>query len=219
MTTIDYKNRAWIRLPSGGRLDLINPSPDAWKDSDLACRLSRTYRWGGESCWPFPLSVGQHSLAVLALREERAPEPLTALQKMYEIMHDAEECFIGFDCISPLKRALGKPFEDISNRIMDAIMIRYGLPELQPEEYKLHKEADLIAAASEAVHCIGWSEDEVRNLLGITHPILEVDPLVAIYDCTPWEPWAPKVAAERFMAKLEELTLEVARESRPPMRP
>jgi len=41
------KPRAWTRLPSGGRLDLINPDPQAWTDTDLAIRLSRTYRWGG----------------------------------------------------------------------------------------------------------------------------------------------------------------------------
>lgn len=48
------KPRAWIRLPSGGRLDLINPDPQAWTDEDLAIRLSRTYRWGGESSWTHP---------------------------------------------------------------------------------------------------------------------------------------------------------------------
>lgn len=219
MTDIDFKNRAWIRLPSGGRLDLINPSPDAWQDSDLACRISRTYRWGGESKHAFPLSVAQHSLAVLALREQLSPEPLTALQKMAELQHDSEEAFIGFDPISPLKRAMGPEFEKICDRILAAIWERYRLPEWEPEDYKLHKEADLISAASEAVHCVGWSEDEVRNVLGIKHPILEIDPLAAIYDCTPWEPWAPKVAAERFMDKLEDLMLEVAREARPPVRP
>ncbi|CAB1371160.1 conserved protein of unknown function (plasmid) [Denitratisoma oestradiolicum] len=60
--------RAWVRLPSGRRLDLMNPDPAAWLDEDLAIRLARTYRWGGESVWPWPLSVAQHSLLVLALR-------------------------------------------------------------------------------------------------------------------------------------------------------
>ena len=61
-------SRAWIRLPSGRRLDLLSPTPLDWTDEDLAIGLSRTFRWGGHSVWPgVPLSVAQHSLAVLAL--------------------------------------------------------------------------------------------------------------------------------------------------------
>src|SRR5580765_568733 len=45
-------SRAWMRLPSGRHLDLMNPSPDDWTDEDLAVRLARTFRWGGESRWP-----------------------------------------------------------------------------------------------------------------------------------------------------------------------
>ncbi len=44
-------DRAWIRLPSGRRLNLIDPQVDAWHDKDLAILLSRTYRWGGHSIW------------------------------------------------------------------------------------------------------------------------------------------------------------------------
>jgi hypothetical protein len=64
--------RAWIRLPSGRRLDLLAPTPFDWTDEDLAIGLSRTFRWGGHSTWPAPLSVAQHSLAVLLLRRARA---------------------------------------------------------------------------------------------------------------------------------------------------
>ena len=52
--------RAWVRLPSGKRLDLLNPTPFDWDDRDLALGLARTYRWGGHSAWPLPLSVAQH---------------------------------------------------------------------------------------------------------------------------------------------------------------
>ncbi len=96
--------RAWIRLPSGRHLDLVNPQPDAWLDCDLAARLSRTYRWGGESTWPVPLSVAQHSLSVLALRRAWAPSPLSPGEALLELLHDAEEGFLG-DCIRPQSRA------------------------------------------------------------------------------------------------------------------
>ncbi|MDO8728593.1 MAG: phosphohydrolase [bacterium] len=194
--------RAWTRLPSGLRLDLINPSSEDWLDSDLAIRLSRTYRWGGESAWTEPLSVAQHCLTVLALRREWSNSPLTPEEALHELLHDAEEGFIGFDCISPLKGVLGQPFKDVSDRLMSAICTRYDLPAWRPDIHLIHKRADLIAAASEAVHCAGWTHHEVRDVLGIMHPILVVDPLVKIYDCAPWSPWPSNLAAERFLGEL-----------------
>src|SRR5271157_2681903 len=93
-----HKPRAWILLKSGRRLDLLDPRPDAWTDKDLAIGISRTYRWGGYSKWDLPLSVAQHSLAVLALRE--AEGPLTAREALREILHDAPEPLMGgFDPI------------------------------------------------------------------------------------------------------------------------
>ena len=64
--------RAWVRLISGRRINLLDPRPDAWTDSDLAIGLARTYRWGGHSIWELPLSVAQHSLLVLTLRRTLA---------------------------------------------------------------------------------------------------------------------------------------------------
>ncbi|MBB3293900.1 hypothetical protein FHT39_002539 [Mitsuaria sp. BK045] len=200
--------RAWIRLPSGAALDLINPSPQAWTDQDLALRLARTYRWGGESTWPWPLSVAQHSLLVLALRRQWAQEadaPLSLALQRAELLHDAEEGFLGFDCISPLKRVLGEPFRIVGDRLMQAIATRYRMPDWTPDTHALHKRADSIAAATEAVHCTGWSEREVREVLGITHPVLDTDPLQAQYGGTPWEPWPSDVAAARFLDELRRL--------------
>ncbi|MGM3412911.1 phosphohydrolase [Ralstonia holmesii] len=199
------KPRAWIRLPSGGRLDLINPDPQAWTDTDLAIRLSRTYRWGGESSWTHPLSVAQHSLTVLALRRQMTAETLDIDASLLELLHDAEEGFLGFDCISPLKAVLGDPFRAVGDRLTRAIFARYSLVPWSGEAYPLHKRADAIAAASEALRCAGWTLAEIRNELGITHPILSVDPLASIYDCAPWEPWPAELAAERFHAELAAL--------------
>ena len=198
-------HRAWIRLPSGAALDLIDPSPTAWTDADLALRLARTYRWGGESTWTWPLSVAQHSLLVLALRREWARSPLTLAEQRAELLHDAEEGFLGFDCISPLKRVLGQPFADVADRLMQAVSQRYALPAWTPESHREHKHADSVAAASEAVHCTGWSRDEVRDVLGIAFPVLDVDPLQALHGGTPWEPWPSDVAAARFLEELRAL--------------
>lgn len=203
------KARAWVRLPSGRRLDLINPDPGAWLDSDLALRLARTYRWGGESSWPLPLSVAQHSLLVLALRRLWSDTPLPASDALLELLHDAEEGFLGFDCITPLKDVLGLSFRAVSSRLMAAVSERYELRAWSPAAHAVHKRADSVAAASEAVHCIGWAAHEVRDVLGIVHPVLDVDPLAEIYGCRPWEPWAADVAAERFLDALESLRAAV----------
>src|ERR1700738_1378799 len=70
-------NRAWVLLPSGRRLDLLNPDPQAWTDHDLSVALSRTYRWAGYSAWDLPLSVAQHSMTVLAIRQVSSGPGLT----------------------------------------------------------------------------------------------------------------------------------------------
>lgn len=190
--------RAWIRLPSGKRLDLLNPHPQDWKDSDLSTRLSRTFRWGGESRWPLPLSVAQHSLLVLRIRQSLTDVPLTPTQALQELLHDAEEGFLGFDCLSPLKPVLSEPFAQLERSLSAVIWERYRLPAWQPEDYRLHKIADHIAAASEAVHCVGWSRDEVPMVLGIKAQILDDDPLQEIYSGAAWEPWPAETAAQRF---------------------
>ncbi|MBW8900832.1 MAG: phosphohydrolase [Massilia sp.] len=192
-------------MPSGKRLDLLNPTPFDWDDSDLALGLARTYRWGGHSAWPLPLSVAQHSLAVMLLRSAAAPAPLAPVVLLRELLHDAEEGLLGFDAVSPIKPFLGDGFRALTRRLEQAIFLRYRLPAWTPAEHRQHKRADRLAAASEAVHVAGWSEQEVRSTLKIRSAVLEHDPLVAVHGCTPWEPWPPGVAAERFLDELERL--------------
>lgn len=196
-------SRAWVRLPSGRRLDLVNPDPGAWTDDDLAIRLARTYRWGGESAWSEPLSVAQHSLLVLEIRRARAERPLTPAEELQELLHDAEEAFLGFDCISPLKALLGEPFRRVEHRLSAAVRARYGVEDWDPEAYSRHKAADVLAAASEAVHCVGWSREEVGKVLGIRVDLLDDDPLHPLYGDDPWKPWPAVTAAARFLERLQ----------------
>jgi uncharacterized protein len=199
--------RAWVRLPSGRRLDLLAPTPFDWTDQDLAIGLARTYRWGGHSIWSgAPLSVAQHSLAVWALRRARAPTGLTRAEQRLELLHDAEEGLLGFDCISPLKPFLGASFAALEERLKQAVAARYALPAWRPSSYRVHKACDTALAAAEAVHVAGWSLPEVRETLGIRAPMLAKDPLAALYAAPPWEPWPPALAAERFLAALERLS-------------
>jgi hypothetical protein len=196
--------RAWVRLPSGKRLDLLNPTPFDWEDADLAIGLARTYRWGGHSAWPLPLSVAQHSLFVLALhrRESGRDDPLGELR---ELLHDADEGLLGFDCISVVKPFLGDGFQRLTAQLQSAVFLRYGLVDWTSEQKRKHKKADRVAAASEAIHVVGWTKAEVRHTLRIPHEPLALDPLTAIYGGTPWEPWPPARAADRFLAELARL--------------
>lgn len=196
--------RAWVRMPSGKRLDLLDPTPFDWDDADLALGLARTYRWGGHSAWPLPLSVAQHSIMVMLLRQADSPtlSPEFALR---ELLHDAEEGLLGFDAISVIKPFLGDGFRALTQRLEHAVFLRYCLPSWTPQEHRRHKQADRIAAASEAVHVAGWSEQEVRRTLKIQSEVLADDPLAALYGGTPWEPWPPALAAERFLEQLREL--------------
>lgn len=201
--------RAWVRMPSGRRLDLLDPTPLDWEDSDLALGLARTYRWGGHSAWPLPLSVAQHSITVMLLRRSFAGTELTALTSLRELLHDAEEGLMGFDAISVIKPFLGDGFRQLSMRLERAVFLRYGLPQWTPQEHALHKRADRLAAASEAVHVAGWTPSEVKHHLGIASPALATDPLVEAYGGRAWEPWAPDLAAERFLAELKRLQSEL----------
>jgi 5'-deoxynucleotidase YfbR-like HD superfamily hydrolase len=195
--------RAWVRLPSGRRLDLLAPTPFDWTDEDLAIGLSRTFRWGGHSVWPEPLSVAQHSLAVL---ERRRPDGLAPPALLRELLHDADEGLINFDCISPLKPFLGEHFAALEERLRAVVALRYRLPAWTVAEKRAHKRADVAAAAAEAVHVAGWTAAEVREALGIRAPVRHADALAARYGETPWRPWPPALAAERFLAELRRLS-------------
>ncbi|MBO0733882.1 MAG: phosphohydrolase [Methylocapsa sp.] len=203
--------RAWVRLPSGKRLDLLNPTPFDWEDEDLALGLARTYRWGGHSAWSLPLSVAQHSLLVLALYRERRKSNANAPAALRELLHDADEGLLGFDCIAPVKPFLGEAYRTLAGRLEAAIAMRYRLAPWTVPEKKAHRQADRLAAASEAVLVAGWAQKEVRQTLGIPFAALSSDPLQQIYGGTAWEPWPPEVSASRFLAELTRLQRSCAR--------
>lgn len=195
--------RAWVRLASGRRIDLLNPSPLDFEDEDIAIGLSRTPRWGGHSIWEWPLSVAQHSILVLELARARSRKPPGDRLQLAILLHDASEGLMAFDPISPVKPFLGAGYKALDARLQAVIHVRYGLPASLPADWlALIKQADKASAAAEARHVAGWTPQEIRQALGITARAPVEDPLVTRYGGTPWEPWPARVAAERFRAAL-----------------
>jgi hypothetical protein len=201
--TRDSAQRAWVRLPSGRRIDLRDPTFADVDDTDLSLGLARTFRWGGHSVWPLPMSVAQHSLLVLHIR--RSQGHLDPDAELRELLHDAEEGLLGFDPISPLKPILGDGFLALLEQMQRVLFARYGVSWWTREEKIKHKKADILAAASEAIHVAGWSREEVLTVLGIQMTPLVKDPLVSVYGGVPWEPWSTDVANTRFLTELHRI--------------
>ena len=56
--------RAWQRMLSGRRLDLLDPSPADIEIADIAHGLARVARWNGQTVGDHAFSVAQHALVV-----------------------------------------------------------------------------------------------------------------------------------------------------------
>ena len=98
-------HRAWQRMLSGRRLDILDPSPLDVELSDIAHGLARVARWNGQTQGDYPFSVAQHSVLVLELFRAGSAGA-SAESCLHALLHDAPEYVMG-DIISPFKAALG----------------------------------------------------------------------------------------------------------------
>ena len=156
--------RAWQRMLSGRRLDLLDPSPIDIEIADIAHGLARVSRWNGQTRGVYPLSVAQHSIVVERLVSRNAPK-LDRRWRLAALLHDAPEYVIG-DMITPFKYALGGIYRDIEERLSAAVHIRFGLPAILPEPVsRAIKRADRMAAWLEATQLAGFSEEEAAKIL------------------------------------------------------
>ncbi|WP_295897180.1 HD family hydrolase [uncultured Bartonella sp.] len=157
--------RAWQRMLSGRRLDLINPSPLDVEIADIAHGLARVARWNGQTKGVHAYSVAQHSLLVEQIYRRLFGED-SADEQQLALLHDAPEYVIG-DMISPFKAVMGGSYELIEERLTDAIRIRFGLPtNIRPNIIKQIKQSDRIAAFFEATTLAGFSEEEALRYFG-----------------------------------------------------
>jgi 5'-deoxynucleotidase YfbR-like HD superfamily hydrolase len=163
--------RAWQRMLSGRRLDLLNPSPLDIEIDDIAHGLARVARWNGQTKGAHAFSVAQHSLLVERIASH-LDQDLDRPARLAALLHDAPEYVIG-DMISPFKAALGVDYKDFENTLLSAIHIRFGLPSrLPPALVRKIKAADRIAAYLEATQLAGFDVAEACKFFG-TPPGLE----------------------------------------------
>ncbi len=190
--------RAWQRMLSGRRLDLLDPSPLDVEMEDIAHGLARVARWNGQTKGAHIYSVAQHALLVEAIARQKVPR-LDDKGRLAVLLHDAPEYVIG-DMISPFKAVIGDSYKAVELRLLAAIHVRFGLPAtLSPSLQKLIKDADRGAAFFEATRLAGFDPAEARRFFGKPPKFsstLERDYLV---------PWPAETAQARYLDRFTKL--------------
>jgi uncharacterized protein len=193
-------SRAWQRMLSGRRLDLLDPSPNDIEIEDIAHGLARVARWNGQTVGAHALSVAQHVLIVETIAadlNQQWPAPF----KLAALLHDAPEYVIG-DLISPFKTAIGLDYKAFETQLLRAIHIRFGLADALPAAITAGiKRADQVAAYYEASRLAGFAHDEAERFFGTPDrlsPALEMQ-LNAL------EAWPVSEAQEKFLLRFSAL--------------
>jgi 5'-nucleotidase len=190
--------RAWQRMLSGRRLDLLDPSPLDVEIEDIAHGLARVARWNGQTKGAQIFSVAQHSLLVEALARAKIPR-LDAAGRRAILLHDAPEYVIG-DMISPFKAVIGEDYKAVERRLLAVIHLRFSLPAKLPERLQaLIKSADRSAAYLEATRLAGFEPAEARRFFGPPPKFsaaIERDYL---------SPWPAEIAETRFRERFARL--------------
>jgi 5'-deoxynucleotidase YfbR-like HD superfamily hydrolase len=196
--------RAWQRMLSGRRLDLLDPSPLDIEIEDIAHGLARVARWNGQTTGDHAFSVAQHSLIVEQIAVHIEPS-LTPEDRLMALLHDSPEYVVG-DMISPFKNALGLDYRAFEDRIERAVHIRFGLPPKTPAALKkLIKRADLACAFFEATQVAGFGEAESVRFFGAPPAGLAI----------PIDPWPARQAQAAYLARHQDLIAQIDAQCRP----
>jgi uncharacterized protein len=193
--------RAWQRMLSGRRLDLLDPSALDVEVEDIAHGLARVARWNGQTIGAHIFSVAQHTLLVETIARARTPR-LDRRARLAILLHDAPEYVIG-DMISPFKAVIGDAYKAVERRLLTAIHQRFGLPVALPDDIiRMIKAADQAAAFLEATRLAGFDIAEARRFFG-QRPVLpqamERDYLT---------PWPAETAERRYLDRFVKLLKE-----------
>lgn len=193
--------RAWQRMLSGRRLDLLDPSPGDIEIEDIAHGLARVARWNGQTHGAHAFSVAQHSVLVETIAAALAPG-IDRQARLAALLHDAPEYVIG-DLISPFKAAIGLDYKVFERRLLAAIHARFALPHPPADALvTLIKQADRIAAYHEATRLAGFTITEGERYFGPLVPLpADADALVAGLEALPVE-----AAQDSFLARFAALS-------------
>jgi 5'-deoxynucleotidase YfbR-like HD superfamily hydrolase len=193
----DAAPRAWQRMLSGRRLDLLDPSALDIEVADIAHGLARVARWNGQTEGAHIYSVAQHSLLVETIARQRVR--LSQQHRLAALLHDAPEYVIG-DMISPFKAMIGDAYKKVEARLLAAIHLRFGLPVVLPAEIlALIKASDRGAAFLEATRLAGFAKAEALRFFGAPPTLsaaIERDYLT---------PWPAERAQARFLERFNRL--------------
>jgi len=183
--------RAWQRMLSGRRLDLLDPSPLDIEIEDIAHGLARVARWNGQTEGAHIFSVAQHSLLAEMIARQRVSLDLS--RRLAILLHDAPEYVIG-DMISPFKAVIGDAYKSVETRLLAAIHVRFGLPAVLPADLlSLIKTSDRSAAYLEATRLAGFSTSEARRFFG------PAPKFSAVIERNYLTPWPANVAQVRYL--------------------
>ena len=192
--------RAWQRMLSGRRLDLLDPSPADIAIEDIAHGLARVARWNGQTLGAHAFSVAQHVLVVEEIGAALNPD-WPARWRLAALLHDAPEYVIG-DLISPFKAAVGLDYKAFEAKLLAAIHRSFTLPFPLPGDItKAIKQADRIAAFFEATVLAGFEKAEAERFFGRPEP-MDADHRVKLEAL---EPWPAGIAQQAFLARHREL--------------
>ena len=192
--------RAWQRMLSGRRLDLLDPSALDIEIADIAHGLARVARWNGQTEGAHIFSVAQHSLLVETIARQRAR--LDRASRLGILLHDAPEYVIG-DMISPFKAVIGDAYKAVEARLKAAIHLRFGLPaKLGDDVLALIKSADRAAAYLEATRLAGFSAAEAGRFFG------RAPKFSAVVERDYLTPWPADVAEARYLERFAKLARE-----------
>ncbi len=193
--------RAWQRMLSGRRLDLLNPSPDDIEIEDIAHGLARVARWNGQTLGDHAFSVAQHAIVVEAIATA-CNQDWPTRWSLAALLHDASEYVVG-DLISPFKNAIGLDYKTFELRLLAAIHKRFKLPAEPPQTIQAEiKAADRIAAFHEATRLAGFSKEEATIFFGEQKRL----PGHVVNDLQNLIPVQAEAAQTRFLARFQALT-------------
>jgi 5'-deoxynucleotidase YfbR-like HD superfamily hydrolase len=201
MASASKDNRAWQRMLSGRRLDLLDPSALDIEIEDIAHGLARVARWNGQTKGAHIFSVAQHCLLVETLARARVPR-LDRKRRLAVLLHDAPEYVIG-DMISPFKAVIGGDYKTVERRLLAAIHRRFGLPVQSPPEVEtLIKAADRAAAYLEATRLAGFEASEAQRFFG------RPPKFSAAIERDYLKPWPAEAAQARYIDRFNKLVGE-----------